>query len=253
MRDNPPLTAIVVDDEKPSREALSTYIKDYCPGVTIVLECNNVQSAYKSIVEQRPDLVFLDIEMPNGDGFDLLRMFKTIDFKVIFVTAFSEHALRAFRFSASDYLLKPVKIDELIEAIDKVRQEIILKQTNINLQMLLERLSPQQHNTHNLVISSAKGFKVVIIDDLIMCEADGYCTNFYVTGKGKITSSKNLKYYEGLLTGHPFVRVHHSNLVNLHHIKGYSHQGEISLSDEICCPLGNSYKSHFLEIFGKNR
>ena len=128
------LKAIVVDDETPSREALSTYIRDFCPIVRIVAECNNARAAYQSILEQRPHLVFLDIEMPNGDGFDLLRMFKTIDYKVIFVTAFSEYALRAFRFSASDYLLKPVKVDELVEAVNKVNQELASRQTNLNLQ-----------------------------------------------------------------------------------------------------------------------
>ena len=101
------LTAIVVDDEKPSREALSTYIRDFCPNVKVVTECDNAKLAYQAILEHQPKLVFLDIEMPNGDGFDLLRMFKRIDFKVIFVTAFSEYAIQAFRFSATDYLLKP--------------------------------------------------------------------------------------------------------------------------------------------------
>ena len=247
------LKAIVVDDETPSREALSTYIRDFCPIVRIVAECNNARAAYQSILEQRPHLVFLDIEMPNGDGFDLLRMFKTIDYKVIFGTAFSEYALRAFRFSASDYLLKPVKVDELVEAVNKVNLELASRQTNLNLQILLDGLSNKENDITNLVIPSTKGFSVIKITDLIMCEADGYCTNFYFAGKGRVTSSKNLKHYEELLANHPFMRVHHSNLVNINHVKGYSHQGEISLSEEICCPLGNSYKPRFLEIFGKNK
>ncbi len=247
------LKAIVVDDEMPSREALSTYIRDFCPGVRIVSECNDSQSAYQSILEHRPNLVFLDIEMPNGSGFDLLRMFKTISFKVIFVTAFSEYALRAFRFSATDYLLKPVKVDELVEAVDKVKQEFTLKHSNLNLQTLMNGLSQKETISYTLVIPSTKGFTVIKISDLIMCEADGYCTNFYLTGKEKITSSKNLKHYEELLASHPFVRVHHSNLINLNHVKGYGHLGEISLSEGLGCPLGNNYKSHFLEIFGKNK
>lgn len=247
------MKAIVVDDEKPSREALSTYLRDYCPGVRVVSECNNVQSAFNSIVELRPDLVFLDIEMPNGDGFELLRMFKTIDFKVIFVTAFSDYALKAFRFSASDYLLKPVKVDELIEAVNKVSQEIESKQTNLNLQILMEGMSHQETTSKKLVISSSKGFSVIKIHDLIMCEADGYCTHFYLTGKVKLTSSKNLKYYEELLGNQQILRVHHSNLININHVKGYCHVGEISLSEDICCPLGNNYKSQFLEIFGKSK
>lgn len=105
------LNTIVVDDERPSREALSTYLRDYCRDVQVVSECDSVKSAYKAIVEHKPKLVFLDIEMPNGNGFDLLSLFNPIDFKVIFVTAFSEYAIKAFRFSAADYLLKPVKVD----------------------------------------------------------------------------------------------------------------------------------------------
>lgn len=247
------LKALVVDDEKPSREALSTYIRDFCPNVQIVSECSNANTAYESILNQRPDLVFLDIEMPNGDGFDLLRMFKAIDFKVIFVTAFSDYALRAFRFSASDYLLKPVKVDELVEAVNKVSQEFTLHNTNLNLQILMEGLSHKETNTNNLVIPSSKGFTVIKISDLIMCEADGYCTHFHLTSKVKITSSKNLKHYEELLSNHPIMRVHHSNLINLSHVKGYCHLGEISLTDGICCPLGNRYKNHFLEIFEKGK
>lgn len=247
------LTSIVVDDEKPSREALSTYIRGYCPNVKVVSECDNAKTAYQSILEHQPKLVFLDIEMPNGDGFDLLKMFKRIEFKVIFVTAFSEYALRAFRFSATDYLLKPVKVDELVDAVAKVRQELALQYTNLNLQILMEGLTRKEPITNDLVIPSTKGFRVVKIPELIMCEADGYCTHFYLTGKEKITSSKNLKHYEELLSTHQMMRVHHSNLINLNHVKGYCHQGEISLSEEICCPLGNNYKAHFLEVFGKKK
>lgn len=245
------LNAIVVDDERPSRQALITYIRDYCPDVRIVSECDNVQSAFRSIREKQPNLVFLDIEMPNGDGFELLKMFGRIDFKVIFVTAFSDYAIRAFRFSATDYLLKPVKVDELIEAVNKVRKEIAVSNTNINLQVLMEGISNRDLPGDQLVIPSTKGFSVIKISDIIMCEAEGYCTHFYLTGKEKITSSKNLKHYEELLGGKNMMRVHHSNLVNLSHVKGYCHVGEISLSENLCCPLGNNYKSRFLEVFGK--
>lgn len=245
------LTAILVDDERPSREALGTYLRDFCPGVKIVAECGNIQSAYESIRTLQPNLVFLDIEMPNGNGFDLLRMFKNIDFKVIFVTAYSEHALHAFRVSATDYLLKPVKVDELVEAVNKVRQELSLHHTNLNLQTLLEGISGRESMDKQIVIPSARGFTVLRTADIIMCEAEGYCTHFYLAGKEKITSSKNLKYYEELLSKSQVIRVHHSNLANLNHVKGYSHLGEISLSEDLSCPLGNNYKAHFLEIFGR--
>jgi two-component system LytT family response regulator len=104
------IKSVIVDDEQPSREALANYIREYCPDIEIVSECKSAKTAFKCINERRPQLVFLDIEMPRGSGFDLLKMFKTIPFKVIFVTAFSDYAIQAFRFSATDYLMKPVKV-----------------------------------------------------------------------------------------------------------------------------------------------
>src|ERR1035437_4787774 len=129
------IKTIIVDDEKPSREALVNYITEYCPDIEIVSECKSIKTAYKSISELKPQLVFLDIEMPNGSGFDLLKMFETIDFKVIFITAFSDYAIQAFRFSATDYLLKPVKVIELIDAVAKVQQELTILDANQHIHL----------------------------------------------------------------------------------------------------------------------
>ena len=241
------ITAIVVDDEKPSREALSTYIHDFCNGVEIVAECDSIKSAHKAITEFNPQLVFLDIEMPNGNGFDLLKLFKTLPFKVIFVTAFSEYAIRAFRYSATDYLLKPVKIDELVDAVDKVRHEIDKDYSNLNLGILLEALS--QGNHQNLVVRDNKGFTVVKTEELIMCEADGYCTNLYLTGHRKIISTKSLKHFEELFENKQLIKVHRSYIVNLSKIAGYTRQGEIRLEENLTCPLGDNYKQQFLDRF----
>ena len=241
------ITAIVVDDEKPSREALSTYIHDFCNGVEIVAECDSIKSAHKAITEFNPQLVFLDIEMPNGNGFDLLKLFKTLPFKVIFVTAFSEYAIRAFRYSATDYLLKPVKIDELVDAVDKVRHEIDKDYSNLNLGILLEALS--QGNHQNLVVRDNKGFTVVKTAELIMCEADGYCTNLYLTGHRKIISTKSLKHFEELFENKQLIKVHRSYIVNLSKIAGYTRQGEIRLEENLTCPLGDNYKQQFLDRF----
>lgn len=245
-----PLKTIVVDDEKPSREALTTYIRDFCPGIEIVAECDSVKSAYKAILEHHPQLVFLDIEMPNGNGFDLLQLFKNPSFKVVFVTAFSDYALRAFRCSATDYLLKPVKVDELIEAVDKAKQEYLSGSDNQNLVSLMESLNQKDPKPKKLVIPNNKGFVVINTSDIIMCQADGYITHFYLLGKNKITSTKILKYYEEIFD-HQLIRVHRSYMVNLAHIKGYTHQGEIILSDDLSCPLGDTYKQQFIGLLGK--
>ena len=245
------LRSIVVDDEKPSRDALSNYLKDYCPEVEVISECESAKTACRAIEKHNPDLVFLDIEMPNGNGFDLLHMFNPVPFKVIFVTAFSDYAIKAFRFSATDYLLKPVKVDELVESVKKVQQELALGNSNVNIQSLLKNLTVNNSHFDSLIISDMKGFQVLKIHEIIYCEADGYCTHFHMAGNVITTSTKNLKYYENLLEGHHFLRVHHSSLINLAHVKSYTHQGEILLTDCKTCGLGNNYKKRFLEVFGK--
>jgi two-component system, LytTR family, response regulator len=247
------LKTIIIDDEKPSREALVNYIRDFCPEVDIVAECNSLKTAHKAILRFNPHLIFLDIEMPNGSGFDLLRLFNPLYFKVIFVTAFSEYALKAFRFSATDYLLKPVQVDELVESVNRVKQELIRETGNINIQKLLENLSAGGNSVRQLVVPDTSGFRVLDVAGIILCEADGYCTHIHLTGQEKITSSKNLKHYEELLSPQGFVRVHNSYLVNLAHVKSYSNQGEIFLSGNLVCMLGNKYKKEFLRIFSQFR
>ena len=248
-----PVKAIVVDDEQPSRDALATYITDYCPAVEVVARCDSVKSAYDSIMQLHPHLIFLDIEMPNGNGFDLLQLFKSPDFKIIFVTAYSQYAVNAFRFSATDYLLKPVKIDELVDAVNKALNYPAERTSSQNLHHLYENLSSNGHNLKNLVVSDLKGYTVVRVPELIKCEGEGYCTHFYLTDKTKITSSKNLKYYEELLLSQSVVRVHHSWLVNLNHVKGFTRQGEILMSEGQSVPLGTSYKIRFMDMISKLR
>jgi two-component system LytT family response regulator len=247
------LKAIVVDDEKLSREALIRYIKDFCSDVEIVASCDSAKTAFQAIQKFNPHLVFLDIEMPGQNGFELLQMFDNITFRVVFITAYAEYAIRAFRFSATDYLLKPVMIDDLISAINKVRSEIAREISNLNLQKLIEYLANQQNQYKQLVVSDSNGFRVIETSDIIMCEADGYCTHFMLAGNDKVTSSKNLKHYEELLGSQGFIRVHNSYMVNVKHIKSYSNQGEILLTRNLSCPLGNAFKQKFLEQFKKWR
>jgi two-component system, LytTR family, response regulator len=245
------LKTIIVDDEKPSRDALSTYIRDFCPNIEVVAECDAIKPAYAAIRQFEPDLVFLDIEMPNGNGFDLLMLFKPVTFKVIFVTAFSEYAIQAFRFAAADYLLKPIKVDELLDAVEKVRKELDLIDQGSNINVLMDNLNGHNLLENKLVIPHAKGFSVLKTHEIVMCKADGYITHFYMTDKSKYSSSKNLKYYEDLLEQSRIIRVHHSCLINLQHVISYSHQGEIILTGNLTAPLGNNYKHHFLEAFGR--
>jgi two-component system LytT family response regulator len=239
----------VVDDEKPSREVLINYLQENCPFIEIVSECNSVQSAYLAITEYHPELVFLDIEMPKGNGFELLRMFKTIDFKVIFITAFSEYAVEAFRFSAIDYLLKPIKIAELIEAVNKVKLERNMNHSFQNIQALLENLYSPIIESKSLVIPNSKGYSVIKTNEIILCTADGYCTHFNLTGNKKMSSSRSLKYYEELLPINQFLRVHRSYIINLQHVESFNLMGQIFLTENHNCTLAKGFKESFHNSF----
>ncbi len=209
------IKAVIIDDEKLARDVIANYLGEFCPDVEIVAQASSVRTALAAIQKTSPDLVFLDIEMPDGNGFDLLSLFEKIYFKIIFITAYSEYAIRAFRFSALDYLLKPVKIDELIDAVARVRS------------------------------AEPRG----ISNEIILCQADGYCTNFHLSGNRKVVSSKNLKHFDGLLEDQNFMRVHHSYMINLDHVTGYTRQGEILLSEGLKAYLGDSYKGEFARKF----
>ena len=247
---NERISAIIVDDEKPSRIALSTYIRDFCPDVEIVAECDSADTAHQAIQKLHPQLVFLDIEMPNGNGFDLLNRFVSLPFKVIFITAYAEYAIRAFRFAAVDYLLKPVKVDELKDAVNRVITEISVQQYEESLKILLESLKKDNDEIKQLVIRDIKGFIIVKTSDLIMCEADGYCTKIHLTGKRKITSTKSLGHFENLFDTNQMIKPHRSYLINPAKITGYTRQGVITLEENLSCPLGKNFKKEFLDRFG---
>jgi two-component system LytT family response regulator len=243
------LHTIVVDDEKLSREVLCNYLDEYCPEVEVIDTASSIKTAYKKILKTSPDFIFLDIEMGDGKGFDLLSLFEEINFKVIFVTAYSEYAVKAFRYSAVDYLLKPIKIDELCEAVKKVKGKEETDADPLNLRTLVSNLKNGSVQVPNLVIPHLKGFQVLKIPEIIMCQADGYCTNFYLTGNRKIVSSKNLKHFYSLLFEHNFIRIHNSYVINLEHVTAYNRQGEIELTESHTAHLGDSYKNDFVRRF----
>lgn len=243
------IRAVIIDDEKLARDVIFNYLNEYCPDVEVVAQASSVKTALTAIQKTTPDLVFLDIEMPDGTGFDLLNNLDKIDFKIIFITAYSEYAIKAFRFSAIDYLLKPVKIDELIDAVARVRSA---GTTGINTEIinsLLNNIRSSSPKQSTLIIPNIRGFEVLRISDIIMCQADGYCTNFHLSGNRRVVSSKNLKHFDGLLEDQNFLRVHHSYLVNLDHVTGYTRQGEILLSEGMKAFLGDSYKNEFVKRF----
>jgi len=242
------LKTVVVEDERLSRETLISYINEYCAGLKVVAGCRTAAEAHRAIIEHNPHLVFLDIELPGGDGFALLKKFRKIDFQVIFTTAYSEYATKAFRFSATYFLLKPVRISELTEVVYKAKHNIRLREFS-NLEALIENLDTKTGHFQKLTIPNQKGFMAVNLSEIIKCEADGYCTYFFLEGGKKIISSHHMKYYEELLPSRMFMRVHNSCLINLFHVNGFSSQGEISLDGNLSAPLSRNHREAFFQCW----
>jgi two-component system LytT family response regulator len=235
----------VVIDNDSSREVLIRMIRENCPAVEIVSACNSIKSAYHSIRQYLPRLVFLAIDLEDGNGFEVLKMCREIPFKTIIISPSKDYAVEAFRFSVADFLLKPVNPDELKEAVQKVQSD-----GEKEVETWEEKAGKAAINNH-LIIANTKGFTVVKNDEIILCEASGYCTVFYLTGNRKISSSHNLKHYTALLPGNRFMRVHNSFIINMEHVKGYTYQGEILLSENLKCALSAGKKRTFLAAFGK--
>ena len=242
------IRAIVIDDEKPSREVICNYLKEYCSDVQVINTASSVKAGYTIIKRFKPDLVFLDIELGEGTGFDLLRMFDMITFKIIFVTAFSEHAIKAFRVNAIDYLLKPVKIDELKDAVERVKVTRWGSDYQDQLRTFIKSISPKTSGEPKLIISHLKGYDILKVNEIIMCKADGYCTEFFLTGKRVVLSSKNLKQYETFLLGQFFFRSHNSYLINLNHICSYTKQGVIDLTEGRKASLSDQNRNKLIQI-----
>lgn len=242
---------IVVADEDNSRTAITQIISKYLPFVEMVGESNCCNEAFRIISEQAPQLVFVGMEMNDCNGFELLKTFKEISFKFIIVSATNRYAVDAFRFHASDYLLKPVNREELINAVQKIVPELKYEFTPGTQELAQKFNFPGIEANPNLVITNNKGFTVVKVSDIILCEADGYCTNFYLTDNSKLSSSHNLKHYESVLPPNNFMRVHNSFIINKEHVKSYSFQGEISLCNNLKCSLSTRHKHAFLKAFGK--
>ena len=216
-----PIKSIIIDDEIDSRASLGNYIKKYTPQVEILDECSNIIEAKKSISKWKPQLIFLDIEMPHGNAFDLLEQFDHIDFEIIFVTAFSQYAIQAFNLSASSYLLKPIDIDELEQAVTNVENSIQQKHQFSKAQILMENMKVLKSQNRKLVLPLMDGFDVVKMTDILYCEADDNFTCFYFRDGRKTMICRNLKFYEKALSPYGFYRIHRSNLVNLEYIQHY--------------------------------
>ncbi len=242
------IRTLIIDDKIANINTLSKLLTLYCPQVELCATAENITEGYNAIVTLQPALVFLDIEMPDGSGFDLLSKFNDPGFEVIFTTAYNQYALRAFREQALDYLLKPIVIDELRQAVSKASQQIGLKQTHIDLEQLLQRLHIPQLG--KISIPVLDGYLFINQQDIIRCEASRSYTHFFMTDGRKLVVSLHLKECESLLPRGSFFRVHHSHIINLQYIVRYTkgRGGYVQMTDNSTVEVAASKKEAFLEL-----
>lgn len=246
------ITTFIIDDEFQSRNFLHRMLQQYFPELEVVGEASSVIEGLQGINEYKPDIVFLDIQLQDGTGFDLLSRLPEIDFAIVFVTAYDQYAIKAFRFNAIDYLLKPIVSEELIEAVNKVKQRIASSKTDSKKlvdQLYLDIQNPKKVHD-KIAISTLEGYIIVPINEIIYCHANSNYTRFYLTDKKSILSSYTLKQYDEMLTSQSFFRAHRSYLINLVHVKFYKkgEGGEIVMSNGDEIELSRTHKPEFLHL-----
>jgi two-component system, LytTR family, response regulator len=244
------IKAIIVDDEKHCRETLSILLERHCPEVKVLAECSSAELGLEAIRKHRPDLVFLDVEMPQMNGFELLQQLEDIPFKVIFATGYDEYAIKAIRFSALDYLLKPVDKEELKKAVAKAGNHQEPKR-EAQLDILLQKLHPKPAGLQKIALPTLEGFELVPLEAIIKCESDSNYTHVFLKAGKKLLVSRTLKEIEELLKDHPFLRVHHSHLINLNEIVQYvrGEGGYVVMSDGSSVNVSRSRKEALLKVF----
>lgn len=232
------IRAIIVDDEGNNIESLSYLVKTYTPHVELVALCDSAQTAREAIAKYQPNLLFLDIKMPQENGFELLDSLESINFEVIFTTAFDEYGVRAVKTSALDYLLKPIDETELIQAVQTARVVIEQKQDNLRMQHLIQNIKENNSNK-TIALSLTDRIEFVEIKSILRCESDNNYTTIYLKGNHKYIVSKPLKEFDELLTPSEFLRVHQSHLINLSEVKRFvkSNGGYILMKDNSQVPI----------------
>lgn len=242
------LITVIIDDESDAVDFITSIIGEYCPDLVVSGKAHNVKDGVQVINEIKPDLVFLDVEMPNGTGFDLLTYFPNKDFDVVFITAFNHYAIKAIKFSAVDYILKPININEFKEAIDRVieKRDHSPLRDNKNFEALLENI--RGSNPTRLVIPTSDGKEYLNPNDIIRIEADRSYSWFFITDNRKILVSKHLKEFQDLLNDRNFFRPHNSHLINLDFVKKYVRHdgGYIEMTDSSQVPISRNRKDLFL-------
>lgn len=244
---NQKFKAIIIDDEERARSVLSSMLKEYCSDtIEVVSLCANVPQGVLEINRKNPDVVFLDIEMPDYSGFELLGFFKDVDFEIIFVTAYNKYALRAFEVSVVDYILKPVRIDKLETAVEKLQTKLQLRMFD-RLELLKTNL--QSDKIKKIAVPVSDGLILVKVDEISHIDADGSYVKLHLNDGTNMFVSKKLKYFEDLLSNqYNFYRVHRSHLINIEFIKKYNrHESLVMLENNYKIKVARDNKVEFEE------
>ena len=243
------LKVFVVDDEFQSRNILCKMLSEHFQDISIAGEASNVEEAIEGLKKQEPDILFLDIEMHNATGFDLLKQLDKKNFQIIFVTAHDEYALKAFRFNAIDYLLKPIILSELKDAIHKVREKRFT--SDDQLENITRFINNPKKTLDKIAVPTSDGFVLVPLNDIIYCHANGNYTEFHLVNSKQLLSSYTLKQYHDLLTDHHFFRTHRSYLINLAYVKMYrrGEGGTAIMQDGSEVEISKQNKEAFLQYF----
>jgi two-component system, LytTR family, response regulator len=246
------IKAIIIDDEKNALEVLEMQLNRFCKDVTVVAACDGGIKGIAAIKKHDPDLVFLDIEMPHKNGFDVLNETKGMNYDVIFTTAYDQFAIKALKFSALDYLLKPVDILELQDAVEKLKNKKENGGLDEKIKTLFQQLQPQKL-TDKIALPVGDAMQFIQPDEIIRCESESNYTHIFLSNGKKITMAKTLKEVEENISGSPFFRVHQSHLVNMNHISRYmkGDNAYIIMKDGTQIGVSRNKKEAFLESFRK--
>jgi two-component system, LytTR family, response regulator len=244
------IKSVIVEDEKAAREALKNYLNKYCPQIEVIGEAQNSKEAALILHELKPQLVFLDVEMPFGNAFDVLEACKELNFETIFVTAFSEYSLRALNQSAAYYLLKPISIEDLIQAVNKVQQQIIKQEIFNRNEIIVQNYREPKSEKQQVILPTLEGFEVVRMEEIVRLRGNGNFTDIHLLDGNKKMVCRLLKHFSEMLP-FPFVRVHKSHIININHVKTYhkGNGGYVNMYDKSEVEISPNYKEEFLKVF----
>jgi two-component system, LytTR family, response regulator len=246
-------TAIIVEDMPQAMQLLESDLTNHCKDIEIIGKASSIVAAAKLLQKQEPDILFLDISLADGNGFDLLEIFPKLTSKVIFITASDEHAIKAFRFSAIDYLLKPIDVSLLVEAVDKVK--VLKSNMGKSMDLLKETIKSPNKLPTKITLSTQDKISIYAIADIIRCESDGNNTRFFMNNNEKLYVTKTLKNFDDMLQEHNFIRVHQSHLINLDYLQEFSKKegGFLKMKNGDEVPVSSRKKSEILEILNGMR